>query len=104
MPLAPYAKKMRVPRDNDTMYVFAGWFSHEQCTNIASMRGMVLPEGTCPYDYTWPVKGRGVIVMDYTGMDQMAAMTLGEALKDAGAEEVIWQDFARQDTNFLIKG
>lgn len=104
MKLPPYARQMNVPRDNKTVYVFVGWFSRKQANNITQMRGMVLPDGECPYDYTWPVQGCGVIVMDYVNMDDRGAMTLACALRDAGAESVIWANFIKNETGFLIEG
>ena len=101
--LPPYAKKARVPADNPTMYVFYGWFSRDQANNITQSRGMVLPVGECPTDYAWPVKGCGVILMDYLDMPESQAMLLATELRSAGSGSVIWANFAKDETGFLIE-
>ena len=102
--LPPYARQARVPADNPTMYVFYGWFSREQANNITQSRGMVLPVNECPTQYAWPVKGCGVILMDYLDMPETDAMVLATVLRDAGSESVIWANFKKDSTHFLIKG
>jgi hypothetical protein len=89
----PYAKRMRIPKDNKTVYVFVDWYSWEQANQISQARGMIFPPNDNPRWYQWPVKGCGVIIMDYVGLPEEKIDPLATELRMQGAEDVHHVEF-----------
>jgi hypothetical protein len=90
----PYAKRMRIPKDNKTVYVFVDWLSWQQANQITQARGMILLPDDDPRDYLWPVRDCGVIIMDYVSAAPQVINALTTELKQQGAIEVHHVDFA----------
>jgi hypothetical protein len=93
----PYAKRMRIPKENKTVYVFVDWVSWEQANQISQARGMIFNPEHSPSDYAWPVRDCGVIVMDYVGTAPHVINSLAAELKQHGAVEVHHVDFAQAE-------
>ena len=91
--LPPYGRQAAIPANNATAYVFVDWFSWEHGNQITRARGMIFLPNESPSRYTWPVRGCGVIIMDYVGTPINVIAALALELKRSGAEAVHHVDF-----------
>ena len=107
MNLAPGASTLRPASKNATIYICYGTHDGKSARQRAEgkERGALwLSMHDDPLEYTWPVNGCGVILLDRAPMDEARAQLLGLAIKRDGGEALMWTNFSTNNTSYVIGG
>ena len=99
----PFSNDLKIPKNNPTIYILAGTDKWERAQKRKG-RCVILPDDAAPEDFTWPVKGCGVILLDNGPLDENTAQRLGLAVKRDGAECLIWNNRVSGVTSFVVGG
>ena len=107
MRLAPGTSSLKPVSKNTTIFICYGTrdgMNAEQRAASKERGALWLSMHDNPLEYTWPVSGCGVILLDCAPMDESRAQLLGLAIKRDGGEALNWTNFSTNNTSYVTGG
>ena len=86
-PLPPFAKRLTEYHRKDFAMVAIGPWAWQRAK--ADPRFLVLPEGRDPHEFSWPVAGREIFLMELGAFDTDRLERTAQALLLAGARRIV---------------